>query len=155
MKYTYSQVSIKEVSFHIQLRITKHTSVCYNITDEELDFPGRWSPEFTKFVSVLLTAKPEKRVSTLSAFKKTKLMGNINFNHLLAKKLPPPFVPDHEGLNCDPTYELEEMIIEAKPLHKKKKRLLRQQSLLSNSASSTTSLHGSEVSACQWPLWAS
>ena len=28
---------------------------------------------------------------------------------------------DH--LNCDPTYELEEMIIEAKPLHKKKKRL--------------------------------
>jgi hypothetical protein len=33
-------------------------------------------------------------------------------------------------LNCDPTYELEEMIIEAKPLHKKKKRLLRQQTLL-------------------------
>lgn len=28
---------------------------------------------------------------------------------------------DH--LNCDPTYELEEMIIESKPLHKKKKRL--------------------------------
>jgi hypothetical protein len=31
-------------------------------------------------------------------------------------------------LNCDPTYELEEMIIEAKPLQKK--RLLRQQTLL-------------------------
>ena len=26
-------------------------------------------------------------------------------------------------MNCDPTYELEEMIIETKPLHKKKKRL--------------------------------
>lgn len=33
---------------------------------------------------------------------------------------------DH--LNCDPTYELEEMIIEAKPLHKKKKRLAKQNS---------------------------
>ena len=34
---------------------------------------------------------------------------------------------DH--LNCDPTFELEEMIIEAKPLHKKKKRLMKQRSL--------------------------
>ena len=33
---------------------------------------------------------------------------------------------DH--LNCDPTYELEEMIIEEKPLHKKKKRLAKQNS---------------------------
>jgi hypothetical protein len=36
------------------------------------------------------------------------------------------FQKDH--LNCDPTYELEEMIIEAKPLHKKKKRLAKQNS---------------------------
>lgn len=34
---------------------------------------------------------------------------------------------DH--LNCDPTFELEEMIIESKPLHKKKKRLSKQRSL--------------------------
>ncbi|KAK3750789.1 hypothetical protein QZH41_015332, partial [Actinostola sp. cb2023] len=33
---------------------------------------------------------------------------------------------DH--LNCDPTYELEEMIIESKPLHKKKKRLAKMSS---------------------------
>lgn len=37
-----------------------------------------------------------------------------------------PLQKDH--LNCDPTYELEEMIIEAKPLHKKKKRLAKQNS---------------------------
>ena len=36
------------------------------------------------------------------------------------------FQKDH--LNCDPTYELEEMIIEANPLHKKKKRLAKQSS---------------------------
>ena len=33
---------------------------------------------------------------------------------------------DH--LNCDPTFELEEMIIESNPLHKKKKRLAKQMS---------------------------
>ena len=39
-----------------------------------------------------------------------------------------------DALNCDPTYELEEMIVETRPLHKKKKRLLlRQQSLQTQS----------------------
>ena len=32
-------------------------------------------------------------------------------------------------MNCDPTFELEEMIIESKPLHKKKKRLAKRNSL--------------------------
>jgi len=32
-------------------------------------------------------------------------------------------------LNCDPTHELEEMIIEQRPLHKKKKRLAKQRSV--------------------------
>jgi hypothetical protein len=57
-----------------------------------------------------------------------QLMSNVNFASLAKKKLPPPFVPDNQSLNCDPTYELEEMIVEARPLHKKKKRLLRHQS---------------------------
>ena len=30
-------------------------------------------------------------------------------------------------LNCDPTFELEEMILESKPLHKKKKRLAKKE----------------------------
>lgn len=33
--------------------------------------------------------------------------------------------PQKRRLNCDPTFELEEMILESKPLHKKKKRLAR------------------------------
>ena len=40
---------------------------------------------------------------------------------------------DH--LNCDPMYELEEMIIEEKPLHKKKKRLAKQNSKKDDAAS--------------------
>jgi serine/threonine kinase 32 len=38
-------------------------------------------------------------------------------------------------LNCDPTFELEEMIIEARPLHKKKKRLAKQRSIRENQLS--------------------
>ena len=40
---------------------------------------------------------------------------------------------DH--LNCDPTFELEEMIIESKPLHKKKKRLAKRNSVKSKDGS--------------------
>lgn len=111
-----------------------------------ISYPSTWSPEFTKFVGSLLTLNPDKRTSSLAMAKKTKLMANLKLNQLMNKKYPPPFVPNNEGLNCDPTYELEEMIVEAKPLHKKKKRLLRQQSLLSNSPSSNNSMHGSDVS---------
>ena len=32
-------------------------------------------------------------------------------------------------LNCDPTFELEEMILESKPLHKKKKRLAKKEKM--------------------------
>nr|CAD7412407.1 unnamed protein product [Timema poppensis] len=39
------------------------------------------------------------------------------------------FFRQKDHLNCDPTFELEEMIIETKPLHKKKKRLAKQRSL--------------------------
>lgn len=35
------------------------------------------------------------------------------------------FLFQRRRLNCDPTFELEEMILESKPLHKKKKRLAR------------------------------
>lgn len=39
------------------------------------------------------------------------------------------FVPQQKGrLHCDPTFELEEMILESRPLHKKKKRLAKNRS---------------------------
>ena len=37
-------------------------------------------------------------------------------------------VSQRDHLNCDPSLELEEMIMESKPLHKKKKRLMKQRS---------------------------
>ena len=53
-------------------------------------------------------------VPSFQSLKSQKLMSNINVSSLMKKRLPPPFVPNNESLNCDPTYELEEMIIESK-----------------------------------------
>ena len=36
--------------------------------------------------------------------------------------------PQKGRLHCDPTFELEEMILESRPLHKKKKRLAKNRS---------------------------
>ncbi|GCC27342.1 hypothetical protein chiPu_0005766 [Chiloscyllium punctatum] len=44
-------------------------------------------------------------------------------------------------LNCDPTFELEEMILESKPLHKKKKRLAKNKSKDSGKESSPLNGH--------------
>lgn len=56
-------------------------------------------------------------------------MSGVDFDVILRLQIEPPFVPPKDQLNCDPTFELEEMIIEANPLHKKKKRLMKQQSM--------------------------
>ncbi|XP_006815902.1 serine/threonine-protein kinase 32B-like [Saccoglossus kowalevskii] len=53
-------------------------------------------------------------------------MSCMDFDAIYRMEVTPTFVPAKDHLNCDPTFELEEMIIEAKPLHKKKKRLAKQ-----------------------------
>lgn len=58
----------------------------------------------------------------------TPLLRRVDFHHVIAKKKHPPYKPPKDHLNCDPSLELEEMIVEAKPLHKKKKRLAKQRS---------------------------
>jgi len=56
-------------------------------------------------------------------------MRDLDFDKVLNKQIKPRFTPPKDHLNCDPTFELEEMIIETKPLHKKKKRLAKQRSV--------------------------
>ncbi len=102
----------------------------------------KWSPEFSRFVQALLTPRPDRRLSSLAALRKQKLMANLNFVKLLQRKVSPPFKPKDDGrLHCDPAYELEEMIVEAKPLHKKKKRLLRQQTKLLQQQQKSLDVH--------------
>ncbi|TRY99348.1 hypothetical protein DNTS_026401 [Danionella cerebrum] len=73
----------------------------------------------------LLCVDSQKRVSSLSELQDLEYFSNINWDAVLNKQVPPGFLPNRRRLNCDPTFELEEMILESKPLHKKKKRLAR------------------------------
>lgn len=110
----------------IKNRFHAKTGLLLLDTDEVRFF----SPEMAKLLQGMLCLRPDKRISSVNMLKKAKIMANLNFQRLSLGSTPPPFVPDCARLNCDPTYELEEMIVEAKPLHKKKKRLQKQQTLL-------------------------
>ncbi|MEQ2301098.1 Serine/threonine-protein kinase 32A, partial [Ameca splendens] len=73
----------------------------------------------------LLCIDVQKRISCLAELQDLDYMSDVNWDAVLSKQLPPGFIPNRRRLNCDPTFELEEMILESKPLHKKKKRLAR------------------------------
>lgn len=79
--------------------------------------------------SWLLNVHPGARISSQRELQQTKLLRGTNFERILAKQTNPLFKPSKDHLNCDPSLELEEMIIETKPLHKKKKRLAKQRSI--------------------------
>lgn len=61
----------------------------------------------------------------------------MDFSKVLMKRISPKFKPPKDHLNCDPSLELEEMIVEAKPLHKKKKRLAKQRSAQKDNETTT------------------
>lgn len=83
-----------------------------------------------------MNVNPDARISSQKELSQTAQLRNINFQRILAKDIAPPFKPPADHLNCDPSLELEEMIVEAKPLHKKKKRLAKQRSAQRDSADS-------------------
>ncbi|XP_053699122.1 serine/threonine-protein kinase 32B [Sabethes cyaneus] len=100
-----------------------------NILNTQPHFPRHWSDNFIDLLSKLLTVQPGPRISSQRELQQTKLLRGTCFDKILAKNTNPPFKPSKDHLNCDPSLELEEMIIEAKPLHKKKKRLAKQRSI--------------------------
>ncbi|KAI1903060.1 hypothetical protein AGOR_G00023300 [Albula goreensis] len=100
-----------------------------------ITYPAAWSTEIKSLLRKLLCIDVEKRISCLAELQDLDYLSDVNWNAVLAKQIPPGFIPNRRRLNCDPTFELEEMILESKPLHKKKKRLARK-----------TREHGSESS---------
>ena len=82
--------------YEIHSRTSLSTVIALFSNSEEGQPPtysSKWSPEFTKFIQSLLSVRPQNRISSLAAMKATKLMQNLNLISLVAKKLPPPFVP--------------------------------------------------------------
>ncbi|XP_038158158.1 serine/threonine-protein kinase 32A [Cyprinodon tularosa] len=88
-------------------------------------YPAAWSVEMKSLLRKLLCMDVQKRVSCFAELQDLDYMSDVNWDAVLSKQLAPGFIPNRRRLNCDPTFELEEMILESKPLHKKKKRLAR------------------------------
>ncbi|XP_073096200.1 serine/threonine-protein kinase 32C isoform X3 [Manis javanica] len=87
-----------------------------------------WSKETVALLRKLLAVDPKHRVSSLQAVRTAPALAGMLWDDLSQKKVQPGFVPNKGRLHCDPTFELEEMILESRPLHKKKKRLAKNRS---------------------------
>ncbi|KAJ4451024.1 hypothetical protein ANN_02460, partial [Periplaneta americana] len=104
---------------------------------------SRASPGFVDLIDRLLCVRPGGRISSLEELRNVQCLHDINLEAVLEKRVKPSFTPPHDHLNCDPTFELEEMIVETRPLHKKKKRLAKQRSLREIQGSPSADLDGS------------
>ncbi|KAG3276918.1 serine/threonine-protein kinase 32B isoform X2 [Ictidomys tridecemlineatus] len=95
---------------------------------ERVHYSSTWCKGMVALLKKLLTKDPESRLSSLSDVQSAPYLADMNWDAVFQKALKPGFVPNKGRLNCDPTFELEEMILESKPLHKKKKRLAKHRS---------------------------
>uniref|UniRef100_A0A4W3JMI9 Serine/threonine-protein kinase 32B n=1 Tax=Callorhinchus milii TaxID=7868 RepID=A0A4W3JMI9_CALMI len=95
---------------------------------EKVHCSSTWSKGMVELIKMLLVKEPDCRLSSLKDVQNSPYLANVNWDAVLEKIVPPGFVPNKGRLNCDPTFELEEMILESKPLHKKKKRLAKNKS---------------------------
>ncbi|XP_005554514.3 serine/threonine-protein kinase 32B isoform X6 [Macaca nemestrina] len=95
---------------------------------ERVHYSSTWCKGMVALLRKLLTKDPESRLSSLRDIQSVPYLADMNWDAVFEKALMPGFVPNKGRLNCDPTFELEEMILESKPLHKKKKRLAKNRS---------------------------
>ncbi|XP_067153282.1 serine/threonine-protein kinase 32B isoform X2 [Apteryx mantelli] len=95
---------------------------------ERVHYSSTWCKGMIALLKKLLTKDPECRLSSLTDIQNSPYLADVNWDAVLEKAVTPGFVPNKGRLNCDPTFELEEMILESKPLHKKKKRLAKNKS---------------------------
>ncbi|KAJ7403372.1 serine/threonine-protein kinase 32B [Pitangus sulphuratus] len=111
---------------------------------ERVHYSSAWCKGMIALLKKLLTKDPECRLSSLADIQNSPYLADVNWDAVLEKAVTPGFVPNKGRLNCDPTFELEEMILESKPLHKKKKRLAKNKS--KDGAKETCSLGKPEIS---------
>ncbi|RLW09022.1 hypothetical protein DV515_00002943 [Chloebia gouldiae] len=95
---------------------------------ERVHYSSVWCKGMIALLKKLLIKDPDCRLSSLADIQNSPYLADVNWDAVLEKAVTPGFVPNKGRLNCDPTFELEEMILESKPLHKKKKRLAKNKS---------------------------
>ncbi|XP_054855305.1 serine/threonine-protein kinase 32B isoform X2 [Eublepharis macularius] len=108
---------------------------------ERVHYSSAWCKGMVALLKQLLTKDPKYRVSSLSDIQSSPYLADMNWDAVLEKALVPGFIPNKGRLNCDPTFELEEMILESKPLHKKKKRLAKNKAKDGNKESCPLNVH--------------
>ncbi|XP_043087275.1 serine/threonine-protein kinase 32B-like isoform X2 [Puntigrus tetrazona] len=111
---------------------TAVTEVLSILRVQKLNFSRVLSPGMERLILSLLSRDPSSRPSSLSEVQASPYLADVDWDAVLQKSVPPGFVPNKRRLNCDPTFELEEMILETRPLHKKKKRLAKSRNQPSN-----------------------
>uniref|UniRef100_A0A670YDR6 Serine/threonine kinase 32C n=1 Tax=Pseudonaja textilis TaxID=8673 RepID=A0A670YDR6_PSETE len=111
-----------------------------------VQYTTAWSKDMVALLRKLLTVNPEHRFSSLANIQTSSYLSNVDWDEICEKKVEPGFIPNKGRLHCDPTFELEEMILESRPLHKKKKRLAKNKSR-DNSKDSSQSVS----LPSQWP----
>uniref|UniRef100_A0A8C9SLW5 Serine/threonine kinase 32C n=1 Tax=Scleropages formosus TaxID=113540 RepID=A0A8C9SLW5_SCLFO len=98
-----------------------------------------WSKDMVTLLRKLLTVNPEHRCSSLAHVQAIPCLSEVDWQMVYEKRVEAGFVPNKGRLHCDPTFELEEMILESRPLHKKKKRLAKSRSRDSSKDSQSVS----------------
>ncbi|ROK15880.1 Serine/threonine-protein kinase 32C [Anabarilius grahami] len=93
-----------------------------------VQYSSAWHKDLVSLLRKLLTVNPEHRFCSLAQMQTAPYLSDVSWDDVYEKKMEPGFVPNKGRLHCDPTFELEEMILESRPLHKKKKRLAKNRS---------------------------
>eukprot|EP01134_Creolimax_fragrantissima_P002052 CFRG2052T1 len=97
------------------------------ICHKQLQWPNLTDPDCLDMLKGLLNRDPQQRLGSPGHLDELKNHAFFqpcgNFDDISNKTLIHEFIPDKHKINCDAMYELEEMILEENPLHKKKQRL--------------------------------
>ncbi|XP_038628833.1 serine/threonine-protein kinase 32A isoform X3 [Tachyglossus aculeatus] len=125
--------------YHIRSS-TSPSEIVHMFQTAIVTYPASWSGDMVSLLRKLLEQNPENRFSQLTDIQEFTYLANMNWDAVFQKRLIPGFIPNKGQLNCDPTFELEEMILESKPLHKKKKRLAKKEKNIRKDDSSQTLL---------------
>ena len=104
--------------FEIHSDTSAHV-VLENFT-KPLEVSTHWTSDFADLLIRMMALNPEERLSTLEQLKAHNAMAGMNWDEIMKKEAKPLFVPKKNELHCDPTYELEEMIVESRPLYAKR-----------------------------------
>ncbi|XP_054834191.1 serine/threonine-protein kinase 32A [Eublepharis macularius] len=112
--------------YHIRSS-TAATEIAHVFKTATVMYPAAWSKDMVSLIQKLMEVNPDERLSQLTDIQDFSYLADINWDAVLQKRIMPGFIPTKGKLNCDPTFELEEMILESKPLHKKKKRLAKKE----------------------------